>query len=72
MNIATETISVVQYLMRKDENDACWRKIRMTDCRVAALAYGQANYIEADRVAYMAMSDDDRARARAMLHPLAT
>ena len=55
-------MSIIQYLMLKDKNDAYWRNLRATDCRVGALAYGQHAYIEADRMAWAAVSPEDRTR----------
>ena len=56
------TLSVIQYFTRKDEIEARWARLYATDSRVAALAYGQRNRIEAEGIAYMSMSEEDRAR----------
>jgi hypothetical protein len=65
MSTQTETLSIVQYFMRKDEIEASWARLYATDCRVAALAYGQRNRIDAEGAAYMALSEEDRARVYA-------
>lgn len=69
---ATNNISIIQYLMLKDANEARWQKLYATDCRVDALAYGQHAYTESERVAWIALSPEDRSRLMSMHRPFRT
>ena len=64
MNAATETLSVIQYLMTQDAIEAAWAHLRANDCRVGSLGYGHRNRIDAHQAAERAVSEADRKRLR--------
>lgn len=58
-------MSIVQYLVIRDELTAQWRSLQATECRAAALAYGQHSYIAGEAAAWQQLSAEDRGRIRA-------
>jgi hypothetical protein len=55
-------MSIVQYLVSLDLLLGAWRKLRQTECRLAALAYAQQVHIERERTLWNELSAEDQAR----------